>query len=261
MHNCAFITGASSGIGSALARLLGAKKIRLILTGRNEKSLLQTADDARMLGASSVEVFPADLGNAAGVDMACDVIKKEVPDLVINCAGLGLYGDAIEIDPIDQQHLIDVNVSALFRLSVAAARALVEQDKEGVIMNLSSAASVPPFPGFAAYSASKAFVNQLSISMDYELSERGVRVLVTCPGVIASQFRERAGGHPITAEVPGVMTPEYAAEQIWMQIQKKKQIRFFSFRYRLLNWLTRYILPKGLVAGMLRQKMKSIHDE
>ncbi len=261
MHKKALITGASSGIGSAVARLLAEKKMSLILTGRNGEALQQIADEARSLGAEAVRYFTADLATDEGQALVVEAIESEKPDLLINNAGFGLYGDAIKLDLGKQEEMLEINTKALFKFSAIAGKMMVENGIEGVILNVSSVASFPPFPGFAAYSASKAFVNQLSICMDYELKGRGVRVLSACPGVVVSKFRERAGGVPTIATSPGTMSADYAAKQIWWQIQKKKQVHLFNWRYRLMIWLTRFIMPKGMVAGMLHQNISALSQE
>ncbi|MFA6915180.1 MAG: SDR family NAD(P)-dependent oxidoreductase [Parachlamydiales bacterium] len=258
MHDLVFITGASSGIGAALVRLIAAQKIALILTGRNETELSHLAEEAKSLGAPSVEFFAADLATKEGIHSAQESIRTHAPDLVINNAGFGLYGDVALLDLEKQQAIIDVNVSATFELSAVAVKTLLEREKEGVIMNISSMAAFPPFPGFAAYSASKQFVNHFSLCLDYEVRSKDIRVLVACPGVVHSKFRERAGGAPTTAQSPGVMTPEYAAQQIWWQIKKKKKLHIFNWRYRFLVWMTR-ILPNAIIAGLLHQVVQALN--
>ncbi len=261
MHKHALVTGASSGIGEAVAKLLASKNIQLTLVGRNSQRLEEVANAARELGAPYVETVIADLSLPEGIQEVKESLLRDAPDLVINNAGVGVYGESIDIDLELQQKLIDINVSSLFQLTWTAAKALINAGKEGVILNVSSVASVPPFPGFAVYSASKAFVSQFSISLDYELQDRGIRVLTSCPGVVITRFRENAGGKETDAKTPGAMTPEYAAEQIWWQINKRKPIHYFSWRYRMLVFLTRYLLPRALVAGMLYQSISSLQED
>lgn len=260
MHSLALITGASSGIGAALAHLLASEKIALILTGRDEDALKTMAEEARNLGAPSVEYFTADLETKEGIQITQEHIRKSVPDLVINNAGFGLYGDVSFLDMQKQQAMIDLDISAVFQLSAVAAKTLLENEKEGVIMNISSVASFLPFPGFAIYSASKRFVNHFSTCLDYEVRSKDIRVLTSCPGVVDSKFRGRAGGAPTTPKSQGVMTAEYAAKQIWWQIKKKKKLYIFNWRYRLLVRMAR-ILPDAVIAGMLHQVVRALHGQ
>lgn len=260
MHRKVFITGASSGIGSALVRILSSEKVYLVLTGRNEEALIQISEEAKGLGAEGVEYFVADLGTPSGLEFAQKRLMEVKPDLLINNAGFGLYGDVIDLSLKEQERLIDIDVKALFSLAYTGAKTMVENGIEGVIMNVSSIAAYPPFPGFSVYSASKAFVNQLTISMDYELRSKGVRVLASCPGVVITRFRERAGGLPRLAMATGEMTAEYAAGEIWKQIKRKKQIHIFNWRYRILMGLTR-ILPNSLVARLLHMNITAIKNE
>lgn len=244
-----------------MARLLAEKKISLVLTGRNAEALEQIAQEARSLGAESVEIFQAELDTQEGLELVQHKIRETKPDLFINNAGFGLYGDTINLDLTEQEKLLEVNVKALFAVATTAAKTMVDNDIEGVILNVSSVAAYLPFPGFTAYSASKAFINQMTICMDYELREKGVRVLSACPGVVVSRFRERAGGPPTTTESPGTMTASYAAKKIWWQIQKKKQIYLFNWRYRMMVWIIRYIMPKSLIASMLHQNVLALSKE
>ena len=128
-------------------------------------------------------------------------------------------------------------------------------------MNISSAAAFQVFPYFSVYSASKAFVNQLSQSLDYELKPHGVRVLASCPGMVATQFRRRASGG-FEAQPPSssaVMTPYYAAQKIWSQIQKRKPLDIFNWKYGLMAFLSKYVLPKSWVASKIADSIESRH--
>lgn len=260
MHSLAFITGASSGIGTALVRLLASEKIALILTGRDEEALSKLSEEAKGLGAPSVEYFTADLATKEGIEIAQQSIYSHTPDLIINNAGFGLYGDVSMLELAKQQEIIDLNVSAVFELSAAAVKTLLAAEKEGVIMNISSMAAFPPFPGFSVYSASKQFINHFSLCLDYEVRSKDIRVLVACPGVVHSKFRERAGGAPTTPKAAGVMSAEYAAEQIWWQIKKRKKLYIFNWRYRWLVRMTK-ILPKAVIAGMLHQVVRALYGQ
>lgn len=243
---CALVTGASSGIGEAVARLLARKGIALIITGRNKDRLEQLA--AELESQVEVEIIVADLSRPVERAIVGAKIREKVPDLLINNAGSGLYGDIISHSNEMEMEVVRLDVEAVVDLTIEAARSLAHAKRQGVILNVSSVAPYFIFPYFAVYSSSKAFINQFSQSTDWELKAQGIRVLAACPGFVVTRFRERAGGKTKTKEMRQAMTTEYAAEQIWWQIEKGRPIHIFSFQYRVLAFMATYIFPKSWVA-------------
>jgi short-subunit dehydrogenase len=235
----ALITGATSGIGEGLARLLHQKKISLILTGRNREKLEQLKKE---LGCETVAI---DLEGDRSELVA--LIKKRAPDLVINNAGFGLYGEALSFSTEEQMKILEVNAMALLELTLEGARAMISEGKAGVIMNISSASAYQPFPTFSVYGASKAFVNSVSQSLDFEFKNHGVRVLAACPGMVSTNFSKRASNSEKVRDEPGVMKLDFAVQEIWMQIEKLRPIHIFDWRYRLMIGFGR--LFPGSISG------------
>jgi short-subunit dehydrogenase len=252
IYKKALITGATSGIGEALSYLLASKGISLLLTGRNREKLEELR---KALSQVPVEIRAADLANPAEREKLIAWMREEKPDLVINNAGYGLYGEAIDLDTDEQLRLVEVDVNAVVHLTVEAGKEMVASVEKGVIMNVSSAACYQIFPHFAAYAASKAFVTTFSRSLDFELRSRGVRVLVCCPGQIATGFYRRAHGTG-KRSASMVMNVNDAAQEIWWQIQRKKQIHIFDWRYRFATYLS-YFLPASWIAPLLQREIKS----
>jgi uncharacterized protein len=257
----ALVTGASSGIGEALCRLLAAKGIDLLITGRNQKALDALAESLHSL--VQVTVMPLDLAVTAERDQLYAAIHRQIPDLVINNAGFGLYGDAVTLTTEEQSQIVEVNCQALTEIAIEAVRTLASAGKRGVILNVSSSAGFLPFPKFAVYAASKAYVNNLSEALDNELKPSGIRVLAACPGMVATRFGERAshGSKKPRSESEKastsalVMTPSYAAEQIWQQIEKGRPIQIFNGYYRFLTFLARFLVPRPLLMALLRKEI------
>lgn len=245
----ALITGASSGIGESLAKLLASKGIHLILCGRNEERLKKLASELSVHG--SVTSLIADLSEEAGRKKIVSMIHEKAPDLVINNAGYGFYGEALAAETKEMLKLMEVNGMAVLELSLEAARTLISREKKGVILNVSSAAAFQIFPYFAVYAASKAFVNSFTESFDEEVREYGVRVLAACPGMVATNFRVHAGETEKEERSTNVMSSAFAAEHIWDQIEKRKKIYIFNWPYRAMTFLTQHLLPKWLVAAIL----------
>lgn len=192
----ALVTGASSGIGEAFARALGARGLQLILTGRDEVRLRRIAEEIAAQHRVRVERVALDL---AGPD-APERLKAAVdgfglvPDVLVNNAGAGLIGTFTEV-PLDGLLAnIRVNVEALVALTGLFLPAMLERGRGGIV-NTSSAAGLQPLPHYAVYGATKAFVNSFSQALWAEVRGRGVRVVAVCPGPVAdTRFGERAGG-------------------------------------------------------------------
>lgn len=248
----ALITGATSGIGEALARLLAEKKIALLLVGRNQEKLEKLTQE--LSSWVKVESVVADLESREGRAKLIDAIHHKAPDLVINNAGKGFYGDALTGTTEESMQLMELNGMAVMELTLEAARTLVTLNKTGTILNVSSVAGFFIFPKFAVYAASKTFVTHLSESLDEEMKEYGIRILNSCPGMVDTNFRTRAGEEEFShREKKETMTAAYAAEQIWKQIKNNKKTNIFNWPYRVLSFLAKYVIPKKAVSFLLKR--------
>lgn len=247
------VTGASSGIGHALCHLLADLGVSLLITGRDTKKLELLANALK--DRVEVTYFPADILQSEGRQAIVEHIHKKVPDLVINNAGFGLYGDAISYSTQEQEGVLIANGNAVLEFTLEAAKALRSRKKKGVICNIASVAAFQVGPSMAVYSASKAFVVKMSKALDFELAPEGIRVLVSCPGMVETQFAKRAGG-----EYQGnrflVMSSEFAAKEIWQQIQKQKRCHLFDWKYRVMVALTA-LLPESISAKIIQKSISA----
>ena len=187
------ITGASSGIGAALAHEFAANGHELVLIARREQALAALADAIAAKGTSRPTVLPADV---ARTDVTRDIAEALdqrglEPDVVVNNAGFGLVGDADALDRAEQLAMIDLDVRALTDLSLAFVDSL--KRRRGGILNVASTAAFMPGPGMAVYYATKAYVLSFSEALHRELKPQGVRVTVLCPGPVPTEFQARAG--------------------------------------------------------------------
>lgn len=199
----ALITGASSGIGEAMARQLGAGGTDLVLVARTADRLEAIAAEIRERNAVDVEVLPADLADPEGLAaVEARVAADDDPiDLLVNNAGYGFEGRFGEIPVDDEEAEILVNVVALMRLTHAAVSRLVAAGEVGTVLNVASVAAFSPAAGSANYSATKAYVLSFSQSVHEEAAPLGVNVTALCPGLTRTQFQQR-GGYD-TAQMPG----------------------------------------------------------
>ncbi|MBS0651971.1 MAG: SDR family NAD(P)-dependent oxidoreductase [Verrucomicrobia bacterium] len=246
----ALVTGASSGLGLALARALAKKGVALLLTGRNEERLRSLAQEL----PTPSHYLALDLGLPADRQKLIAEIEKTSPDLIINNAGFGLYGDAIDHPLQDQINMIDVNITAVAEITLAAAKNWKNRHQKGIVLNVSSAASFFSYPTFAIYASSKLFVLNFSTSLDQELSPHGIRVLVVCPGQIDTGFRTRASNHFPQKTDPWTMSAEKSADLILEQIAKGQRSLIIDWRYRWAVALTR-LIPNWILSRFLSRRI------
>lgn len=241
----ALLTGASSGIGEALAFLLASKNIPLILVGRKRERLERIAEKIEV----QTTVLALDLVKERA--KVLQIIGEQAPDLIINSAGSGLYGEVLSYDTALQLELLQINAVAALEITAESARRLISEGKRGVIVNISSCTAFQPFPHAAVYSAAKAFIKQFSESMDIETMPRGVRILTSCPGVVETNFQDRAAGCRGQKRIHA-MSAKFAAQQIWQQIEQRQAIKIFDLRYRLCYFFSKFFPKRFLLWGLNR---------
>jgi hypothetical protein len=190
------ITGASAGIGTELARVFASKGHRVALVARRADRLAALADEIVAGGASAPILIACDLEHPDAGDRIAAALTAEGVEIefVVNNAGFGLFGCAIELDREAQLGMIAVNIRAMTDLSLRFSDQLIRH--RGGILNVASIASFLPGPGMAVYYASKAYVLSFSEAIRRELAPCGVRVTALCPGPVPSEFQERAGFEP-----------------------------------------------------------------
>lgn len=200
--NRALVTGASSGIGRAIAEQLAADGTELVLVARDEARLQQLADELDV----DCEVLVADLAESGAVTRVEDRLRDAAStpiDLLVNNAGFAAGGPFHELDHERDAAVVLVNVVAVHRLAHAAAAAMVERGDGGGILNVSSIAGFIPAGDTATYAATKAFVTAFSEGLHAGLAPHGVHVTALCPGFTRTEFAERAGFD--SAQVPAAL--------------------------------------------------------
>jgi hypothetical protein len=201
----AMITGASEGIGRALALRLAAEGFRVVAVARNEERLRSLMAELR---GPVHEYLVADLATRDGVAACVARLGAGHCRVLVNCAGAGLRGDFVEISVERHRELIALDVEAVVALSHAF---LVQAGTGDVLVNVSSVLAVAPNPLQPTYAAAKAFVSSFTQSLWHQQRARGVRVLELRPGSTASRFRERSGGQPRVRASRGVATADQVA--------------------------------------------------
>jgi len=193
-RSAALITGASSGLGVEYARLFAADGHDLVLVARRRDRLEALARDLEAKKGIQARVIAADLGDPAGVTRVIDEVGRLGIELefLVNNAGFGASGAFASADLGRQLEMVQVNVTALVRLTRALLPAMIAR-RRGRILNVGSTAGFVPGPYMAVYYASKAFVNSFTEALSYELRDSGVTATVSCPGATATEFATVAG--------------------------------------------------------------------
>jgi short-subunit dehydrogenase len=240
------ITGASAGIGVALARVFAHHGHELALVARREDRLHALADEIAATGARrpiviAIDVADPDISRRIGEALATQGAE---PQYVVNNAGFGLVGLASSRDRDEQLAMIDVNVRALTDLSLAFVDSLARH--RGGLLNVGSMAGFLPGPGMAVYYATKAYVLSFTEALHSELKPRGIKVAVLCPGPVPTEFAERAGVGGDLA--PNILTREAedVAETGYRGLMEGHRTVVPGFVNKLVTLLIR-IFPRRLL--------------
>jgi hypothetical protein len=242
------ITGASAGIGAALAHRFAANGHELVLVARREQALAAVADAIAASGRPRPTVLPVDVARAgAAHDMAAALAARDLePETVVNNAGFGLIGAASTLDRAEQLAMIDLNVRALTDFSLAFLDSL--ERRKGGILNVASVAGFLPGPGMAVYYATKAYVLSFTEAMRAELAPHGVRVTVLCPGPVPSEFQARAGFRPGFDSVVLKVLPADVAQQAYRGLMANKRAVMPGIGIKIVPFLLRFF-PRGFILG------------
>ena len=188
------VTGASSGIGREMAKLVAEDHRDLVLVARNKKKLDEFARDLTAAFAVAVRVIAKDLARSdAPAEIARELASAGVAvDTLVNNAGFGVYGPFAETDSAKELEMLQVNIFALTRLTKLFLPPMVER-KSGRILNVASTAAFQPGPLMAVYYASKAYVLSFTEALANEVAAHGVVVTALCPGPTDTEFQKEAG--------------------------------------------------------------------
>ena len=201
----ALITGASAGIGEAIARELAARGHGVTLVARREDRLRSLAAELSDRFGVRAEAVGADLGSeTARADLArrIDELGVEV-EVLVNNAGFGGGEDFVETDRELLMSMVGLNCLALLDLQAAYLPKMVDRGR-GAVINIASTAAFQPLPGSATYAATKAFVLSLSEAVHEELKGTGVTLTAVCPGPVKTEFMDVAGLSGAEVQLPGV---------------------------------------------------------
>jgi uncharacterized protein len=249
------ITGASAGIGAALAYEFAAHGHELALIARREQALNALADAIAAKGGTRPTVLRADV---ARVDAARDIGEALArrglePEIVVNSAGFGLLGPAAELDRAQQLAMIDLNVRALTDFSLAFLDSIGR--RKGGILNVASVAAFLPGPGMAVYYASKAFVLSFSEALHHELKPKGVRVTALCPGPVPTEFQARAGMPDDAFPTLLTRSAERVAREGYQGLKEGRRVVIPGFANKVAVGIARFV-PRPLLLALTERLQK-----
>lgn len=253
MSNTALITGASSGIGAALARYHAALGGDLILTARREAQLNTLKAELEDRYRISAHVIALDLGQDGGAEALIQKIDEAglKVDILINNAGFGGHGLHIERDIAAEKAMIALNVTALVTLTHEFGKRMVAQGG-GKILNVGSTAGFMPGPLQATYFATKAFVNSFSQAIDQELRDKGVTSTVLAPGYVETGFMEAANLGGTSMVEGGGKSAESVAKHGYDAMLRGKLVTINEGRLSfLLNWVVPF-MPRRMALKMVQ---------
>jgi NADP-dependent 3-hydroxy acid dehydrogenase YdfG len=221
----AVITGASGGIGAALARMLHARGVNLGLASRR-------GDDLALAG---VVAQPCDVRDLDALTRVCDATAETFGgiDIVVANAGVGAYGPFLELSREHLDEMLDVNLKGtLYAIRAALPHML---GREGDVITLASEAGRRGLPNEAVYCASKFGQVGFTRALDHELRERGIRCTNICPGGVATGFALDEGRGRTPDELPGMMTAEDVADVVVFALERPRHLRMLETAFRPMS--------------------------
>jgi uncharacterized protein len=225
--SAALVTGASAGIGSAIARELARRGHGLVLVARRKEKLDELASELSAEYGIRAEAIGSDLSKAASrqrLPARVESLGLDV-EILVNNAGFATGGPFADADPERELEQVRVLVEAPVALTSAFLPAMVKRGR-GAILNVASTAAFQPLPGSACYAATKAFVLSLSEATHAELRGSGVTVTALCPGPVQTEFGEVAGVGSKEGQLPGPFwtSPEVVAREAAEGLAKGKRV-------------------------------------
>lgn len=235
----ALITGASSGIGADMARILSDKGYDLILVARNKRKMEVLSKELK----TNVEILPMDISSTYNCTELYNLVKKKNIDVLINNAGFGLFGEFTNTKLDKELDMIELNVKTVHTLTKLFLKDFVKKDK-GYILNVASSAAFMPGPLMATYYATKAYVLHLTESVNEELRRKKSNVYIgaLCPGPVNTNFNKVAGVSFNLDSLESYDVAKYAINNMF----KKKVVIIPGIKIKL-GVFTLRLLPRSFV--------------
>jgi uncharacterized protein len=249
----ALVTGASAGIGSALAEQLAAQGVNLLLTARRADRLARLANDLASRHKVQTEIYVSDLTRpqAPGEIFRFTEQKRLPVELLINNAGFGAYGEFRKQEAQRLLDMVQVNVASVVHLTHLFLPAMVER-RSGSILILASTAAFQPVPYLGTYAATKGFDLLFAESLAEEVRQYGVHVCALCPGSTVSEFHEVAGA----SHMAGPQEPNEKVARVGLEALAAGKVLVISGTRNLLSMEAQRLVPRRLVTRIVARMFK-----
>ena len=257
----AVVTGASAGIGVALARELAAGGTNLVLTARRRDRLEKLAQELSAANKVRVEIVAADLAQSGAPQeiRAFTQAKQIAVDLLINNAGFGAYGAFSTVELSRLLDMVTVNCSAVVHLTRLYLPEMLQR-RHGDILIVASTASFQAVPYISTYAATKAFDLFLAEGLAEEVRPYGVRVCALCPGSTETEFQQVAGQSGIVAAMKNRETAEKVA-RVGLQALAAGKSYVISGTRNYLGAHSQRLVPRGLVTRIAAKMFRPTADK
>lgn len=257
----ALITGASSGIGRAFARVFASNGFDVVLTARRESKLRECAREIEEIYGVAANLVPADLADPAAPKRIFDVVRAKGLhiDALVNNAGYGVPGFLEQSDWSRHREFLEVTTIAPVQLAHLAAPGMVERGYGRIVNVASIAGFLPPHAGGTLYYPAKSFIIKFSLAHAAELSGTGVQVTALCPGFTRTDFQQASGTSVEVVKMPDFlwMSAEKVAEQGYRAVMAGDQVCVNGIVNRLMVVLFKYLpdsLGRWLVGATAKQR-------
>lgn len=226
------ITGGTSGIGYALAKVFAANKYNLILVSSNYENLKIAQQKLQINFSVTINIFEQDLSELKAAEKLYNSIQAENihVDILVNNAGYGLVGATEKIDFCDDEKMMVLNIINLVELCKLFLPHMYKK-RHGSILNISSTGAFQPGPFTSTYFASKAFVLSYSKAIRFEAKKNGTQVCTLCPGATKTNFFAREGTNLPKAS----MSADEVADYAYRQLMKNKSVVIPGFINRVIQ--------------------------
>ena len=245
----ALITGASAGIGVAVARELAANGAKLILTARRRDRLDTLAAELAAAHSTETRIVVADLNAPAAPQQIYNATEGAgiVVDILINNAGLGHYGEFYKLDADQEYSMVRVNCEAVVRVSRLFIPRMVER-RRGWMLVVASTASFQPIPYNAVYAATKVFDRFFALALAAEVERFGIKITTLCPGTTETEFFDISGGGGVFRRLGGMQPASDVAHKAVLALARGKRTIVPNVRGAFSAFMTRFIPTTGITA-------------
>lgn len=262
----AVITGASSGLGTEFARLAAAEGFETLLIARRVDRLHAVASELEEKYGTRAHVLGLDLTEPDAPERVMEAIDAigMVPEVLVNNAGFGAFGPALDMDPARLRRMLELNAGALTELSLRVGRKMRDMGR-GRIMNVASTAAFQACPYLGVYGATKAFVLSFTEALAEELRGTAVAATAFCPGPTRTEFGDAAGLAKENAfdlcDLESAERPaDIAARTGWEGMMRGKRVVIDGWTNRLIARFA-WALPRGIVSRLAAFILKRLKTE